>query len=136
MAVQCLIVDDNDQFLAAACELLEREEITVVGVASTSAEALRRFDELRPDVTLVDINLGEELGFELARRLAAAGSAEPPVVILISTYAERDFSDMIASCPAAAFLPKSGLSGSAIRAILGARNADGERGGASAAQEK
>ncbi|RCG17263.1 response regulator [Sphaerisporangium album] len=134
--MQCLIVDDNDQFLAAACELLECEEITVVGVASTSAEALRRFDELRPDVTLVDISLGEELGFELARRLADTASAEPPVVILISTYAERDFSDMIASSPAVAFLPKSGLSGSAIRAILYAETAEDGFGGASAAPGK
>jgi CheY-like chemotaxis protein len=129
-----LIVDDNRQFLAAASELLEREEIAVVGVASTTAEALRRFDELRPDVTLVDISLGGELGFELARRLVdVTPGPRRPVVILISTYAERDFSDLIATSPAVAFLPKAGLSGGAIRAILGVdEDADGDRGEASA----
>ncbi|GII63930.1 response regulator [Sphaerisporangium krabiense] len=119
MAVRCLIVDDNPRFLAAARELLECEQISVVGVASTIEEALRRFDELRPDVTLVDISLGGEPGFELARRLVDARPGGRPVVILISTYAERDFSDMIATCPAVAFLSKSRLSGNAIRAILG-----------------
>ncbi len=127
--MQCLIVDDNAQFLRAARDLLEREEITVVGVASTVDDALLRFRELRPDVTLVDISLGGECGFELARRLLEEGRAERPAVILISTYAEKDFSEMIATSPAVAFLPKSGLSGSAIRGVL---RAAGEEPGAGA----
>jgi CheY-like chemotaxis protein len=69
MMLRCLIVDDSPHFLDAARGLLERQGITVVGVASTSAEALRRAQELRPDVTLVDIDLGGESGLELARRL-------------------------------------------------------------------
>ena len=60
---------------------------SVVGVASTSAEALRLFEELRPDVTLVDINLGGESGFELAEQLHRAGGSSPSPVILISTHA-------------------------------------------------
>jgi CheY-like chemotaxis protein len=68
--VRCLIVDDSPWFLDAARSLLEREGITVVGVASTGAEALRRTAEFRPDVMLVDIDLGGESGFELAGRHA------------------------------------------------------------------
>ena len=56
--MRCLIVDDSADFVDAARGLLECQGITVVGVASTSAEALRLFEELRPDVTLVDIDLG------------------------------------------------------------------------------
>ena len=48
MALRCLIVDDSAPFLAAARKLLEREGISVVGVASTSAEALKPAQELRP----------------------------------------------------------------------------------------
>lgn len=95
----------------------------VVGVASTCADALRRAGELRPDVTLVDIGLGEESGFDLARQLARAGCEERSRVILISAYAEKDFVDMIAASPAVAFLPKSCLSGRAISEILGAAGA-------------
>src|SRR4051794_39836662 len=67
MAVQCLIVDDNREFLAAAQKLLERESLAIAGVASTSEEALSKAALLRPDVVLVDVSLGEESGVELAR---------------------------------------------------------------------
>ena len=85
-----------------------------MGVASDSADALRLTRELRPDVVLVDIMLGRESGIDLARRLAAANSGGP-VIILISTHAEADFADLIQEAPVAGFVPKSELSASAIR---------------------
>jgi CheY-like chemotaxis protein len=124
-----LIVDDNDYFLVAARDLLEREGVAVVGVASTSADALQRVDDLRPDVALVDIDLGQESGFDLARRLDGANYAQPPSVILISAYAEKDFTDMIAASPAVAFLSKSDISGTAIHDILGSTGDRGRCGG-------
>ena len=80
-----------------------------VGVASTSAEALQCFEELRPDVTLVDINLGGESGFELAEQLSRVGGPRPSPVILISTHAAQDFADMIETSPAVGFLSKFAL---------------------------
>jgi DNA-binding NarL/FixJ family response regulator len=113
MQLRVLIVDDNEAFLEAARALLERQGLSVVGVASTSAEALRRAEHLQPNVMLVDITLGDESGFELARRLVArdAGGA----VVLISTHAQEDFADLIAECPASGFLAKCDLSAEAIR---------------------
>src|SRR4029450_12256271 len=67
--LRCLIVDDSPRFLDAARGLLEGHGVTVVRQAPSSAEALRRAEELRPDVTLLDIDLGGESGLELARRL-------------------------------------------------------------------
>ena len=119
MALSCLIVDDNFEFLHAARQLLQQEGINVVGVASSGAEALQRVAELRPDVTLVDVCLGDECGFELARRLAAAEPRTRSALILISTYAERDLHDVIAESPAVGFLSKSDLSGRAVHAVLG-----------------
>jgi CheY-like chemotaxis protein len=84
--VQDRAVDDNGRFLHVACALLEREGIDVVGVASTSAEAVQRAEELRPDVALVDVCLGAECGFDLAREVRRTGSTERPDVIMISTY--------------------------------------------------
>src|SRR5205085_5003517 len=98
--LRCLIVDDNPGFLEAAVCLLEREGMAVVGVASSCAEALARTEELDPDVVLVDVTLGRESGFELARRLAETDSGKRSV-ILISTHAEPDFADLIAKSPAA-----------------------------------
>jgi DNA-binding NarL/FixJ family response regulator len=114
-----LIVDDNAGFLKAASDLLEREGIHVVGVASTGDEAMRRAAELQPDVTLVDIYLGEESGVDLAWRLSAPGEPETSRVILISTYAESDFPDLHAMSPAVGFLSKAELSASAIQKVLG-----------------
>jgi DNA-binding NarL/FixJ family response regulator len=121
MAFAVLIVDDNRLFLEAARALLEREGLRVVGVAATSAEALRRAEELRPQVILVDITLGGESGFDLARRLAGQFPGGGPAVILISTHAGADFADLIAESPAAGFVPKPELSADAIRRIVDGR---------------
>ena len=118
MSLSCLIVDDSAAFLQAAERLLEREGLTVAGVASTADEALQRADELRPDVVLVDIVLGEASGFDVARRLAPR-AGERPAVILVSTHAESDFADLIAETAAAGFLAKGELSADAIRRLAG-----------------
>jgi DNA-binding NarL/FixJ family response regulator len=117
--MRCLIVDDSAAFVQAARGLLECEGLSVVGVASTGAEALRLFEELRPDVTLVDINLGGESGFELVERLHRVGWSTSSPVVLISTHAAEDFADMIETSPAAGFVSKSALTGAAIRVLVG-----------------
>ena len=89
----------------------------MVGVASTAAEARRRANELRPDVVLVDIMIGGESGFELARRMVGNGRGDS-AVILISTHAWADFADLIDESPAAGFLTKAELSAVAIQRIL------------------
>jgi DNA-binding NarL/FixJ family response regulator len=118
--MRCLIVDDSVDFVVAARGLLKCEGITVVGVASTSADALRRFEQLRPDVTLVDINLGFESGFEVAEQLHRAGGPSPSPVILISTHAAQDFTELIETSPAVGFLSKSALTCGAIHDLVGA----------------
>jgi DNA-binding NarL/FixJ family response regulator len=118
MPLRCLLVDDNDAFLEAARVLLEREGMQVAGMASNIAGALRQARALRPDVILVDIGLGEESGFELARLLAADGQGGRADVVLISAQAETDYTDLIAESPAAGFLPKSELSAHRISQIL------------------
>jgi CheY-like chemotaxis protein len=122
MPLRCLLVDDNDAFLETASVLLEREGLAVVGLASSIAEALRQARALRPDLILVDIGLGDESGFDLARLLAQdnhGGRGADADVILISTGAEADYRDLIADSPAAGFLAKSKLSVRGISQILG-----------------
>jgi CheY-like chemotaxis protein len=126
MTLRCLIVDDNPGFLAAARELLEREGIRVVGVASSCGDALERAEQLEPDLTLVDIDLGSESGFDVVRRLARDSGRRSSNLILISTYAERDFAELIQESPAIGFMSKSDLSGEAIQALLqGERDSGG-----------
>jgi two-component system nitrate/nitrite response regulator NarL len=122
MPPRCLLVDDNDAFLETASVLLEREGVRVVGLASNIAEALRQVRALRPDLILVDIGLGDESGFDLARLLAQDGQdgqGADADVILISTGAEADYKDLIEDSPAVGFLAKSELSVRGISQILG-----------------
>jgi DNA-binding NarL/FixJ family response regulator len=114
--VRCVIVDDSSLFLEGAADLLRREGIDVVGVASNSIEAIRLVTALHPDVTLVDIELGGEDGFELAQRLHAISGASK--VILVSTHSEEDLAHLIERSPAIGFVSKARFSARAIRDTL------------------
>jgi DNA-binding NarL/FixJ family response regulator len=70
--------------------------------------------EQQPDVSLVDIDLGDESGLDLTFSLSSAESR----VILISAYSEMDYADLIAASPAVGFLSKSELSGRAVTETL------------------
>jgi DNA-binding NarL/FixJ family response regulator len=72
---------------------------------------------LQPDVVLVDIVLGDEDGFELARQLAGHRLGQGPCVVLTSTHAEAEFADLIELSPADGFLPKAELSADALGRI-------------------
>jgi DNA-binding NarL/FixJ family response regulator len=115
---RALIVDDSAAFCAAARRVLESAGMTVVGTASTCAQALQSADEHRPDVILVDIDLGAESGFDVVEALHAAGVRPRPDIILVSTHDEEDFADLVESSSAIGFLPKFGLSADAVVALL------------------
>ena len=120
MAIRCLIVDDSPRFAQTALEVLEEDGIDVLGVAAGGEEAVRLARELRPDLALVDIDLGAENGLDVARRLRAdEHGALAGAVILISTHAEEEFAELIAASPAVGFLAKAELSADAIEALLG-----------------
>ena len=118
MQIRCVIVDDDEEFLNAAQALLESGGVTVAGVAHNSAEAVERAQEQRPNVVLIDIRLGQESGFDVARRLAEHGNSA--VLIMISTHTGEDYAELIAESPVIGFLPKAELSAAAISRMLGA----------------
>jgi two-component system nitrate/nitrite response regulator NarL len=118
MSMRCVIVDDSPALLQAASTLLQREGISVVGVASNSAEALQLLTELRPDVALLDIQLGEESGLDLAHRVARLDEGIQTASILISVHPEAEFEALIAASPAAGFVHKAYLSANAIHSVL------------------
>jgi DNA-binding NarL/FixJ family response regulator len=111
-----LIVDDSDSFLTSASRLLESQGIEIVGTAGSSAEALELAASTQPDLALVDVELGEEDGFALAGDLRSR--FPETLVVLISTYEREEIQDLVAASAALGFLPKRGLSGDAIRALL------------------
>lgn len=116
--LRCVIVDDNSDFLDAATRLLECQGICVIGVARSLADGVESVERLRPDITLVDIDLAGESGFDLVEQVHHNTPGAAPPMILMSTHAEQDFAELIAASPAAAFLAKSAVSGAAIREVL------------------
>jgi CheY-like chemotaxis protein len=119
--LRCVIVDDSPEFPVVARPLLERDGIAVVAIASTVAEGLDLARALRPDVTLVDIDLRGESGFELARRLALATDLPCTNVILVSAQTPADLVDLVAVSPVLGFLSKSDLSAAAVRDLVADR---------------
>jgi DNA-binding NarL/FixJ family response regulator len=115
--VRVLIVDDHPSFRASARSLLEAEGYEVVGEAADGAEAVRVAEQLRPDWVLLDIQLPDIDGFEVARRLAA--SDHPPKVVLTSSRDGADYGTCIAESRARGFVPKAELSGTALTLLLG-----------------
>jgi DNA-binding NarL/FixJ family response regulator len=117
MSLQCIIVDDYQPFLNIVRAKLERQGVAVAGVATNGTEALRQARELSPDVALVDISLGTESGFDVAREINPyVGS-----VILISSndhYEDDDYAELIADSSAVGFLSKATLSADAISRLV------------------
>jgi two-component system nitrate/nitrite response regulator NarL len=114
--LRSLIVDDSQTFLTSASRLLESQGLEVVGTATSSAEALDLAAEFSPDVALVDVELGDEDGIALAGELCSRFPATQ--IILISSYDRDEMQDLIAASSAVGFLPKSRLSGEAVRSLL------------------
>ena len=113
MATTVLIVDDHPSFRASARLLLECEGFDVIGEAPDGQSALRAVEALRPEVVLLDVQLPDIDGSEVAARLASNGDG--PKVILCSS---RDLDDIGALSGVRGFIPKSELSGAALEALL------------------
>ena len=111
-----LIVDDHPSFRASARALLEAEGFVVVGEAENGTEALVVAKQVHPDVVLLDVQLPDFDGFEVASRLRANGNG--PAVVLTSSRDGSDFGHLVADSGALGFVPKAELSGEALTALL------------------
>jgi DNA-binding NarL/FixJ family response regulator len=116
MPVKVLIVDDHPSFRATARLLLESEGFEIVGEAADGASGLREARSLAPDLVLLDVQLPDIDGFEVAAQLTSDGGG--PVVVLTSSRDEADFGPLVRESGARGFVPKAELSGAALLALL------------------
>jgi DNA-binding NarL/FixJ family response regulator len=117
MRTTVLIVDDHDDFRRSAGALLEAEGFEVVGDVADGDEALAAVERLRPQVVLLDVQLPGLDGITVAEQLAA--TADPPLVVLISSRDATAYGPRLADAPALGFLAKRELSGATLAALVG-----------------
>jgi DNA-binding NarL/FixJ family response regulator len=113
MAARILIVDDHPSFRASARALLEADGYEVIGEAADGHSALRSAHALQPDVVLLDVQLPDIDGFEVAERLRGG-----PAIVLTSSREACDYGPLPQSSGARGFVPKAELSGDGIAALL------------------
>ena len=111
-----LIVDDHSGFRAAARRMLVSDGFDVVGEAADAAEALEACARLHPEAVLLDVQLPDVDGFEIAARLRSNGYR--PEVVFTSTRDEVEFGSLVARSGARGFIPKAELSGAKLAALL------------------
>jgi DNA-binding NarL/FixJ family response regulator len=112
-----LIVDDHPSFRSTARALLEAEGFDVLGEASDGQEAIVAAEALRPDLVLLDVQLPDQTGFDVASTLTANGLCVS--VILVSSRDGSDYGPLVEESGALGFVAKGELSGARIAALLG-----------------
>jgi DNA-binding NarL/FixJ family response regulator len=117
MATTLLIVDDHPSFRANARELLEAEGFDVIGEAEDGASALLAIRNLEPDVVLLDVQLPDMNGFEVAAMLHVDGPS--PAIVLVSSRDGSDFGSLVLESGARGFIPKGELSGERLTHLIG-----------------
>jgi DNA-binding NarL/FixJ family response regulator len=118
MATTVLIVDDHSGFRLTARTLLESEGYEVIGEAETGVQALKLARELHPDLVLLDVQLPDFDGFEVAARMLATENGDGPKIILTSSRDGSDFGPLVGQCGASGFVPKAELSGVALARLI------------------
>ena len=116
MGHRVLIVDDHPSFRASARILLEAEGFDVVGEAETGLSAIDEVFRLHPEVVLLDVQLPDIDGFDVAARLTSRPGS--PAVILVSSRDGSDFGPLVSRSGARGFVPKAELSGERVQQLL------------------
>jgi CheY-like chemotaxis protein len=116
MACRVLVIDDNPNFRSVARQLLERHGFVVVAEAGTGTSGIAEAEEQCPDLVLLDVQLPDLDGFEVAERLARLD--RPVDVVLTSSLDGSDFGGLVARSSVLGFVPKAELSAAALEALL------------------
>lgn len=120
MSTSVLIVDDHPSFRASARRMLEASGYAVVGEAADGEAAILAAGDLEPDLVLLDVQLPDINGFEVAARLAGLGGVVTEIV-LTSSRDLADFGGEVEASPVRGFIPKSELSGETLAALRDGR---------------
>jgi DNA-binding NarL/FixJ family response regulator len=115
-----LIVDDHDGFRQSASALFAAAGFTVVGEAGDGRQAIAETARLRPDVVLLDIQLPDLDGFDVAQMLLSG--RHRPTIVMTSSHDAATYGARLPAAGTNGFLAKRGLSGAALTALVGRVN--------------
>ena len=114
--IRVLLVDDHAVLRAGLRVLLEAEgDIRVVGEAASGEEGIRKAEELRPDVVVMDLSMPRMDGLEATRRITAAGL--PVRVLVLTVDAEADSLVPVLEAGAVGYVAKGASDGQLVEAI-------------------
>ncbi len=116
--IRVLIVDDHPITCKGIRDLLEPAVgISVVGEAHTGAEALKKIDELKPRVVLLDMRLPDMNGVEIIKRAYKAGTNAR--ILGLSSYNDREFISELLTYGASGYLLKDEVPEEIVEAVRG-----------------
>jgi two-component system NarL family response regulator len=123
--IRVVLVDDHPAVRLGIRKMLERAgNFEVVGDAQNGEQALQIVRERRPDVVLLDIELPDIKGYEVARRITTGGQAVH--ILALSAHASKQYILKMFSCGAVGYITKEEAPYQVVEAIRGI--VDGEVG--------
>ena len=116
MSTTALIVDDHAMFRTSTRLLLQAEGYDVVGEADDGVSAVAEATQLRPDIVVLDVQLPDTTGFEIARELLERRLVGR--IVLVSSRHASDYGEQVGESGAVGFIAKDELSGEALHSVL------------------
>ncbi len=121
--IRVVLADDHVVVRIGIRNLLSRsKDIEVVGEAGNGIEAIQLVDDLKPDLLLLDMEMPELDGVEVARRLRSAKS--PVRILALSAYNDKQYIQSMLEQGAAGYLTKDEAPGTIIEAVRGVANGE------------
>ncbi len=116
MEYTVIIIDDHPLFSRGLSQLIETQKIyKVIGMAKNRLEAVSMVDELKPNLAIVDLNLGQEDGLELIKDILVI---QPKTkVLVLSMHDERFYAERALKAGAKGYIMKAEAENQVINAI-------------------
>jgi DNA-binding NarL/FixJ family response regulator len=121
--IRVYMVDDHPAIREAIRDTIEGTiDMEICGESSSSDEAFRDIEELRPDVAIVDISLNDAHGLDLVQNVRAQ---YPDVrIVVFSMYDENVYAERAIRAGAAGYLMKSEPTKNIVEAIRSAHEGE------------
>ncbi|SHN28124.1 response regulator [Cryptosporangium aurantiacum] len=116
--VRLVIVDDQAMVRQGFSALLDAQsDLSVVGQAANGAEAVALARRVRPDVVLMDVRMPVMDGLEATRRILDGPAAQPPRVLMLTTFDLDDYVYAALRAGASGFLLKDAPVDDLVQAV-------------------